>query len=113
MNKIQIPWTMVPTDRAQYVNGGEEVYPYSPVVEQSHWKPHYQRGANLKGHNKLNGNPNERVKNPGPRGGAPKVEGGDGGGGGEGRSRGSGGGGGRGGGNRGSSSSRGRGGSNA
>ena len=59
---IQSPWRLSPQDRQRCISGA---YPETPVIEQSHWKPHYVR----RGANKTSGNPNERVRNPGPQGG--------------------------------------------
>ncbi|KAL8286242.1 hypothetical protein RQP46_004730 [Phenoliferia psychrophenolica] len=75
---IQSPWRLSPQDRQRCISGA---YPATPVIEQSHWKPHYtKRGAN-----KMSGNSNERIRtpNPGPqsgRGGGASGRGGGGGG---------------------------------
>jgi deoxyribodipyrimidine photo-lyase len=66
---IQCPWVLKPAQRAEFI--AEGAYPESPVIEAPNWRPHYQK----KGQGKINGNKNERVKNPGP-GGPKKGKGG-------------------------------------
>ncbi|KAM0793720.1 hypothetical protein ACM66B_001144 [Microbotryomycetes sp. NB124-2] len=71
-SRIQCPWTLSRQDFQEFVIGNQlndkeghkEPYPSKPVIEQGNWKPHYVK----KGSGKLNGNKNERARNPGPGG---------------------------------------------
>ncbi|KAM0748058.1 cryptochrome [Meredithblackwellia eburnea MCA 4105] len=65
---IQSPWRLCEQDRSKYISGP---YPSEPVIEQPQWKPHYTK----KRPDKTGGNPNERVKNPGPRNGNGQIQG--------------------------------------
>lgn len=75
-HRIQNPWVMTLTEKKSYgVDLDSVAYPSVPVHEEGNWRPHYNRKPNGGGNGKLGAaNPNERVKNLGPRG---TREGGD------------------------------------